>query len=1297
MYEEGFHFFKKVKKYHMTIIVNLFKKQFLLPVFVLIISVCKSQVENRNLFPTPNAASLGMYGQVPVDYFTGLPQIDMPIYKFKSGSISIPVHLSYHAGGIKPADHASWVGQGWTLQAGGAITRIINDLPDEWINMALAYLEASSYPDVPSSINANKNGFFYNYGILGDNYWSSTTLNTDYQLLYPATQAISSSQDNAYKHRKDKAPDEFAFNFLGMSGSLFMGQDGLWKMKSKQGLNFKVDYVTGPYLIQDPNCTFSGSTIYNCLTRFILTGNDGTKYYFGADTISNIHATQRRYGTSSGSFVQDWGLGNKNFLTGDSTAIEFTRINPGGGDALKGRDGGTVPMTWYLTKIKSPTGDSVTFKYTRDGYQIINNPGGSQYQYTCNNCYQTSGGGGSTTGADDQLSILDGVSLASINGTNGSLNFSKSKANILDYTLVGLSLPQATLNLFCAYGYELFNGTMPTCASSEVASKRSTFMKLDSINVISNSKNLESFYFRYTENANNRLFLDSLMVKGSDNISVAATRFAYNNKAALAGIPYETVKIDHWGYYNGVNPLCSYFSSPSSCSGTFNWQNLLNPAITNYYNSRTPNQDSMQLGILTSIIYPTGGNTQFIWEPNTYSKTLTQNVSGTSFSVTPTDQNNTYIAAGVRIKQINSSAGFNAPVLTKNYLYYRDYIHRSFLSSGVLNGAAPNYIDNYSQTGQFSYTIWTSYNRTPMHLTNGSLLTYTDVIEQNNDGSMKEYIYSNHDNGYSDRVPVSSEFYKYSNFNFQDYQSSSTELERGLLLQENTYNQGSALLLKKSYQYNNNPNRFTGAVRRYLNVNKFALAGSLYSPIQGFFPGGTIYQGAEMYALEIYTHYPFLQSDTTVQYDQNGLNPLTTINSYTYDTYRNRKTTTTYSSKGETLLSTINYCNDSITGLSPIAQQGKSIMMSTGMSAIPLETIVTRNNNPMKYNRIDYKSYPVLNPFPVPGSSYEANGSGSTEQKAQYINYTNRGNILEYIDRNGIPVSFDWGYNKEYPIVKAINVANTLHDSVYTYNTSIAAASPSSAIGVSVSSFSSSVTFTQSQAGTITISVPASPPGAQVNTTFTLSGASSQSGSLCTAGGGTNCSTTPSSITYNNMPAGVYTLSFSCSTTFQSYSFSYYINYSYIGVAVGTVSTGIKEFFYEGFEESSLANILSDLPHTGKYYLNANYTTSYAPPNARSYIIQWWNFANGKWNLNQQAYTNGMVLTGPVDDIRIFPVDAQMNTYTYEPMKGISSMWDANNKISYYEYDAVNRLSIIRDQDKNIIKRFNYQYQAPNN
>ncbi len=65
-----------------------------------------------------------------------------------------------------------------------------------------------------------------------------------------------------------------------------------------------------------------------------------------------------------------------------------------------------------------------------------------------------------------------------------------------------------------------------------------------------------------------------------------------------------------------------------------------------------------------------------------------------------------------------------------------------------------------------------------------------------------------------------------------------------------------------------------------------------------------------------------------------------------------------------------------------------------------------------------------------------------------------------------------------------------------------------------------------------------------------------------------------------------------------------------------------------------------------------------------------------------------------IDELRIYPKDAQMTTYTYAPLVGITSQTDANNRIMYYIYDGFNRLLLVRDQDKNILKKYCYNYQG---
>lgn len=67
--------------------------------------------------PSPNATSLGKYVETHVSTATGIPGIGMPIYSVQEGDISVPISLSYHAGGIRVEEIASWVGLGWSLQA----------------------------------------------------------------------------------------------------------------------------------------------------------------------------------------------------------------------------------------------------------------------------------------------------------------------------------------------------------------------------------------------------------------------------------------------------------------------------------------------------------------------------------------------------------------------------------------------------------------------------------------------------------------------------------------------------------------------------------------------------------------------------------------------------------------------------------------------------------------------------------------------------------------------------------------------------------------------------------------------------------------------------------------------------------------------------------------------------------------------------------------------------------------------------------------------------------------------------
>ena len=140
---------------------------------------------------SPNAASLGMYADVPVNPYTGLPSISIPLLTVSSRDVSIPISLDYHASGIKGTQEASWVGLGWALQAGGVITRTVRDEDD---------LDDGGYPDdeIVPQWDENNN-------------------------LIPDPANVSYLQDVCFGSR-DSEPDLFYFTLPGHTGKFTLGK-----------------------------------------------------------------------------------------------------------------------------------------------------------------------------------------------------------------------------------------------------------------------------------------------------------------------------------------------------------------------------------------------------------------------------------------------------------------------------------------------------------------------------------------------------------------------------------------------------------------------------------------------------------------------------------------------------------------------------------------------------------------------------------------------------------------------------------------------------------------------------------------------------------------------------------------------------------------------------------------------------------------------------------------------------------------------------------------------------------------
>jgi YD repeat-containing protein len=54
--------------------------------------------------------------------------------------------------------------------------------------------------------------------------------------------------------------------------------------------------------------------------------------------------------------------------------------------------------------------------------------------------------------------------------------------------------------------------------------------------------------------------------------------------------------------------------------------------------------------------------------------------------------------------------------------------------------------------------------------------------------------------------------------------------------------------------------------------------------------------------------------------------------------------------------------------------------------------------------------------------------------------------------------------------------------------------------------------------------------------------------------------------------------------------------------------------------------------------------------------------------------------------------EAMITTYKYEPLKGMTSAIDENGKVTHYDYDDLGRLEFIKDNELNVLKKYIYHY-----
>jgi hypothetical protein len=256
--------------------------------------------------PSPQASEITKYGDVAVDESSGRISPSIPLDNYSVGVLSVPVSLSYNGGGVKVMQTPTWTGMSWVLNAGGVITRVVRDLPDE-----------TNMPRV-----------FYSKLQLDNLVYHPTTSGIDIFYYLPESVVNVFRFPEAF----DSQVDKFNFSFPGYSGSFYLKEEnGIFKAYLEKYENELKIEILGNFTIDD-------------YYEIVITTPDGTKYYFGGITSeSGISITPPTY-------------------TFEETQFIDRSVSPP-------KFGTKAKTSFYLRKMESYFGDIIYFEYiNKDEY-----------------------------------------------------------------------------------------------------------------------------------------------------------------------------------------------------------------------------------------------------------------------------------------------------------------------------------------------------------------------------------------------------------------------------------------------------------------------------------------------------------------------------------------------------------------------------------------------------------------------------------------------------------------------------------------------------------------------------------------------------------------------------------------------------------------------------------------------------------------------------------------------------------------------------------------------------------------
>lgn len=1133
----------------------LFKTCKTLAVLLVFYLHASAQGVKEPTFASPNASALGKFGDIPVNSHTGVPSIGIPIHTIEEGPLKLPITLSYHASGIRVGETASWVGLGWSLSAGGMITRTVNGGPDEGISQG-------TMPGGTSPLVGK--GWYKDYGIIQEIFnCQSRPISIDGPQIgtFPAWGGCAAIYREAAKGYIDTEPDLYTFNFSGYSGKFFFDTN------RKVHMIPEADVYIEP--VNTPGYFYAWKII----------APDGTRYFFG----------------------------------GNATEISYSDPTEASGNKQV-----SSSTTWYLYRIESVNGEHwINLDYANETYSFGNRGGHSVSFVEYGATYGQLIGDVDDASAIINASIVDGKRLTQITTSSGytTINFVPSNSpreDLTQYYLDG-SIP-------------IFNLEQPNTIAKS----------LQQIQILTGSScRIIDFFHDYYWAADCTGCVGTSWYGSSYDRKRLRLRWIRESSCSgLVVLPkheffYDPTPIprryslarDKWEYYNGFEynkGLLEQFSNPV-------------PGVTMTYatgNFRSVDESKSKAGILTRIVYPTGGASDFTYECHRIS-------------------DGSPLVGGLRIKTIVNSDN-QGNTVTRNFKYATGKL---YLDPANYQYQYPNNNDNftYASIGGFDYGISHLSNPLPpMWSSHGYHFGYeqSTTEETNNGSTVINY------------MNISPAIINPGQYPLKPLVAA---IGTGEAINELIKRNDNQILRQTTYSRG-----LTGSTITTVNARKVQLVNCVSQC-----------SGANSSGYGLWTDYSITTNRFNLLGKTDMLDGVITTTSYTYDASGKHNfpiAEELTNSRGVVEKTETIYPSDPTSG-APEAMYVSTNPIFKNMLGMPVEqktyvggVLASRTLN--QYSALAGKILLTKNTiYPT----------GNTDYMETIYEYDGFSNPVIFKKSDGIDISFLYGYQGRYPIGVIKNAAvNQVILSSFTSGSQITSnVSTCSLLGggsftlhtpqaitpvISVQGYGFSTTLSILLGSTVVFGPKVYMPGQQNYTEtiplnagnyqycYTVSGYSGAYGSI---------NITTSYLAPVSRPIAFH-------SSFEE------DGQSDLDAKTGDkVKNGTYNLVMPGVLGTYKISYWKRPAAGGAWQLEEQTvtTSSITPPD----VV-----------LGQSGYV--------IDEVRLIPANAQMTTYTYEPAVGIITQTDLNNQTVRYQRDDLNRLQLIKEDNSIIKTfRYNFK------